>query len=58
MAALPVPCPVRLGIVKNGGLPAQLHRYTLEKNLHKMEKLLQKGKTTITQHQEPIYTVS
>ncbi|XP_036845886.1 inactive serine/threonine-protein kinase TEX14 isoform X7 [Oncorhynchus mykiss] len=43
MAALPVPCPVRLGIVKNGGLPAQLHRYTLEKNLHKMEKLLQKG---------------
>ncbi|XP_042165344.1 inactive serine/threonine-protein kinase TEX14 isoform X4 [Oncorhynchus tshawytscha] len=43
MAALPVPCPVRLGIVKNGGLPAQLHRYTLEKNLHKMEKLLKKG---------------
>uniref|UniRef100_A0A4W5RW95 Protein kinase domain-containing protein n=1 Tax=Hucho hucho TaxID=62062 RepID=A0A4W5RW95_9TELE len=43
MAALPVPCPVRLGIVKNGGLPAQLHRYTMEKNLHKMEKLLKKG---------------
>nr|XP_046180354.1 inactive serine/threonine-protein kinase TEX14-like isoform X4 [Oncorhynchus gorbuscha] len=43
MAALPVPCPVRLGIVKNGGLPAQLHRYTLERNLHKMEKLLKKG---------------
>ncbi|XP_041749876.2 inactive serine/threonine-protein kinase TEX14 isoform X2 [Coregonus clupeaformis] len=43
MAALPVPCPVRLGIVKNGGLPAQLHRYTMEKNLHKMEKLLKNG---------------
>ncbi|XP_070290519.1 inactive serine/threonine-protein kinase TEX14 isoform X5 [Salvelinus sp. IW2-2015] len=43
MAALPVPCPVRLGIVKNGGLPAQLHMYTLQKNLHKMEKLLKKG---------------
>ncbi|CAB1352440.1 unnamed protein product [Coregonus sp. 'balchen'] len=42
MAALPVPCPVRLGIVKNGGLPAQLHRYTMENNLHKMEKLLKK----------------
>uniref|UniRef100_A0A4W5NZI9 Uncharacterized protein n=1 Tax=Hucho hucho TaxID=62062 RepID=A0A4W5NZI9_9TELE len=45
MAALPVPCPVRLGIVKNRGLPAQLHWYTMEKNLHKMEKLLKKGKT-------------
>ncbi|KAK1800596.1 hypothetical protein P4O66_005808, partial [Electrophorus voltai] len=39
----PLPCPVRLGTVKTGGLPAQLHKCTLERNLHKVEKLLKKG---------------
>ncbi|XP_062869995.1 inactive serine/threonine-protein kinase TEX14-like isoform X3 [Trichomycterus rosablanca] len=39
----PVPCPVRLGMVKTGGLPAQLHRNTRERNVHKVEKLLKKG---------------
>ncbi|KAG5844460.1 hypothetical protein ANANG_G00162760 [Anguilla anguilla] len=44
MAAMPLlPCPVRLGIVKDGGPVEQLHKYTLEKNLQKMEKLLKKG---------------
>ncbi|XP_062341249.1 inactive serine/threonine-protein kinase TEX14-like isoform X2 [Osmerus eperlanus] len=43
MATLPVPCPVRFGVVKSGGLQAQLHRYTLDRNLHKLEKLLKKG---------------
>ncbi|KAJ8342912.1 hypothetical protein SKAU_G00328400 [Synaphobranchus kaupii] len=44
MAAMPLlPCPVRLGVVKDGGPAEQLHKYTLEKNLHKMEKLLKKG---------------
>ena len=44
MATLPVPCPVRFGVVKSGGLQAQLHRCTLDRNLHKLEKLLKKGK--------------
>ncbi|KAK6317220.1 hypothetical protein J4Q44_G00126200 [Coregonus suidteri] len=43
MAALPVPCPVRLGIVKMEAYLLSLHRYTMEKNLHKMEKLLKNG---------------
>ncbi|KAJ8266542.1 hypothetical protein GJAV_G00131630 [Gymnothorax javanicus] len=44
MAAMPVlPCPVRLGVVKDVGLAEQLHKYTLEKNLDKVEKLLKKG---------------
>ncbi|KAJ8402205.1 hypothetical protein AAFF_G00370700 [Aldrovandia affinis] len=44
MAAVPLlPCPVRLGVVKDGGPVEQLHKYTMEKNLHKMEKLLKKG---------------
>ncbi|XP_061105395.1 inactive serine/threonine-protein kinase TEX14-like [Conger conger] len=38
-----LPCPVRLGLVKDGGPAEQLHKYTLEKNLQKMEKLLKKG---------------
>ncbi|KAM6970092.1 uncharacterized protein tex14 [Aplochiton taeniatus] len=43
MNSLQVPCPVRVGVMKNGGLQALLHRYTLEKNLTKIEKLLKKG---------------
>ncbi|MCJ8742154.1 hypothetical protein PDJAM_G00078780 [Pangasius djambal] len=40
---LAVPCPVRLGCVKTGGAAAQLHRFARERNLHKAEKLLQRG---------------
>ncbi|KAL0994460.1 hypothetical protein UPYG_G00122530 [Umbra pygmaea] len=31
------------GVVKHEGLHADLHKYSLEKNLHKMKKLLKKG---------------
>ena len=36
-------CPVRLGVMRSDGLEEQLHRYTIEKNLTKMEKLMRKG---------------
>ncbi|KAI7793766.1 putative inactive serine/threonine-protein kinase TEX14 [Triplophysa rosa] len=39
----PMPCPVLLGTVKSGGLPALLHSYTSEKKVAKMEKILKKG---------------
>ncbi|XP_073685337.1 uncharacterized protein tex14 [Garra rufa] len=39
----PMPCPVLLGTVKGGGLSALLHRYTIEKKLAKVEKVLKKG---------------
>ncbi|XDV54390.1 hypothetical protein PO909_022690 [Leuciscus waleckii] len=38
----PMPCPVLLGTVKIGGLPALLHRYTIEKKVAKLEKVLKK----------------
>uniref|UniRef100_A0A673L851 Uncharacterized protein n=1 Tax=Sinocyclocheilus rhinocerous TaxID=307959 RepID=A0A673L851_9TELE len=39
---LPMPCPVLLGTVKGGGLSALLHRYTIEKKVAKVEKVLKK----------------
>ncbi|XP_067288827.1 inactive serine/threonine-protein kinase TEX14-like isoform X2 [Pseudorasbora parva] len=39
----PMPCPVLLGSVRGGGLPALLHRYTIEKKVTKVEKVLKKG---------------
>ncbi|TRY98670.1 hypothetical protein DNTS_033427 [Danionella cerebrum] len=38
----PMPCPVLLGTMIGGGLPALLHRYTLEKKVSKLEKVLKK----------------
>ncbi|XP_034539289.1 inactive serine/threonine-protein kinase TEX14-like [Notolabrus celidotus] len=43
MAYLPFPAPVHVGVVTSGGDNAQLHRFTLERNLSKMEKLLKTG---------------
>uniref|UniRef100_A0A3B3SUM5 Uncharacterized protein n=1 Tax=Paramormyrops kingsleyae TaxID=1676925 RepID=A0A3B3SUM5_9TELE len=45
-AAWPVPCPVRGGTVRDGGMAARLHQHTLDRNLRKMEKLLKKGELT------------
>ncbi|XP_058645760.1 uncharacterized protein LOC131548481 isoform X1 [Onychostoma macrolepis] len=39
----PMPCPVLIGTVKGGGLSALLHRYTIEKKVAKVEKVLKKG---------------
>ncbi|KAL1266474.1 hypothetical protein QQF64_002149 [Cirrhinus molitorella] len=39
----PMPCPVLLGTVKGGSLSALLHRYTIEKKVAKVEKVLKKG---------------
>lgn len=46
----PMPCPVLLGTVKSGGLPALLHRYTIEKKVAKVEKVLKKGLKTYQGH--------
>ncbi|CAJ1064456.1 inactive serine/threonine-protein kinase TEX14-like [Xyrichtys novacula] len=43
MASLPFPAPVHIGVVTSGGDHAQLHRFTAERNLSKMEKLLKTG---------------
>ncbi|KAL7848514.1 hypothetical protein AOLI_G00232320 [Acnodon oligacanthus] len=42
-AVPPIPCPIRLGMIKADGPPALLHTYTLERNIRKLEKLLKKG---------------
>ena len=42
-ALLSLPCPVRLGVMRQGGPQAEFHRCTLERNVNKMEKLLKKG---------------
>ncbi|XP_027630035.1 inactive serine/threonine-protein kinase TEX14 isoform X2 [Tupaia chinensis] len=42
-AHLVVPCPVRLGTLKNDSLEAQLHEYVKEGNYVKVKKILKKG---------------
>nr|XP_033954193.1 inactive serine/threonine-protein kinase TEX14-like [Pseudochaenichthys georgianus] len=43
MTGLPFPCPVHVGVVTTGRAQARLHKYTLERNLTKLEKLLNEG---------------
>lgn len=40
---LPFPAPVHVGVVTTGGEHAQLHKYTVEQNLSKIERLLKRG---------------
>ncbi|XP_076726359.1 inactive serine/threonine-protein kinase TEX14 [Callospermophilus lateralis] len=40
---LPVPCPVRLGTLRNDSLEAQLHEYVKQGNYVKVKKILKKG---------------
>ncbi|CAM4729770.1 unnamed protein product [Leuciscus chuanchicus] len=57
----PMPCPVLLGTVKIGGLPALLHRYTIEKKVAKLEKVLKKGVGVDSMNhlgQTPLYCAS
>ena len=48
MTTLPPPCPVRLGVVRTDGPEEQLHRYTIEKNLTRVERLLRNGRLLLT----------
>uniref|UniRef100_A0A3Q3EJ86 Uncharacterized protein n=1 Tax=Labrus bergylta TaxID=56723 RepID=A0A3Q3EJ86_9LABR len=48
MTSLPFPAPVHVGVVTTGGEHAQLHKYTVERNLNKIERLLKRGDLTIT----------
>ncbi|KAM6983481.1 LOW QUALITY PROTEIN: inactive serine/threonine-protein kinase TEX14 [Tautogolabrus adspersus] len=43
MTSLPFPAPVHFGVVTTGGEHAQLHKYTVERNLNKIERLLKRG---------------
>ncbi|TTS33138.1 Inactive serine/threonine-protein kinase TEX14 [Bagarius yarrelli] len=43
LGAVSVPCPVRLGSIRTGGVFAQLHLFTRERNLQRLEKLLKQG---------------
>ncbi|KAG3269367.1 testis expressed 14, intercellular bridge forming factor [Ictidomys tridecemlineatus] len=43
---LPVPCPVRLGTLRNDSLEAQLHEYVKQGNYVKVKKILKKASTT------------
>lgn len=41
---LPVPCPVKLGSLRNDSLEAQLHDYVKQGNYVKVKKILKKGR--------------
>nr|XP_033778838.1 inactive serine/threonine-protein kinase TEX14 isoform X2 [Geotrypetes seraphini] len=41
--ALTLPCPVRIGFVKNNSVEAQLHDYVQQGNFMKVKKILKKG---------------
>uniref|UniRef100_A0A803TCJ1 Uncharacterized protein n=1 Tax=Anolis carolinensis TaxID=28377 RepID=A0A803TCJ1_ANOCA len=42
--ALPIPCPVQIGTVRNESLEARLHEFVKQGNYAKVKKLLKKGK--------------
>uniref|UniRef100_A0A8D2L3H2 Uncharacterized protein n=1 Tax=Varanus komodoensis TaxID=61221 RepID=A0A8D2L3H2_VARKO len=53
----PVPCPVKLGSLRNESPDAQLHQHVKEGNFIKVKKLLKKGETLhqLGKHSEAIF---
>ncbi|XP_062815008.1 inactive serine/threonine-protein kinase TEX14 isoform X1 [Anolis carolinensis] len=59
--ALPIPCPVQIGTVRNESLEARLHEFVKQGNYAKVKKLLKKGISVNAVNslgQTPLFTAS
>nr|XP_060613650.1 inactive serine/threonine-protein kinase TEX14 [Anolis sagrei ordinatus] len=59
--ALPIPCPVQIGTVRNESLEARLHEFVKQGNYAKVKKLLKKGISVNSVNslgQTPLFTAS